>query len=441
MKPRTKIQKEVFELSKSLPPITERKKAWGIEKCFTRFAYQTKKETICFECGHEWETIKKVKRCTCPKCGTKLMVRDDNKRKVHEAAYYAVVTTSGGYQVVQMLLIWQNLRVREHARYTVNEVYQQWISSEAKVVINSIGVNGMGGACDQWIWGSEMTIKSDQDNFRYKLSPYKVYPQVKSLDIFKRNGFKGSFYHVSPRALFVKIITEPIAETLLKSNQFALLSEYCCSSGYGYSVRKRWQQVKICIRNKYIVKDAKIWLDHIDLLEKYKKDINNAKFICPDDIKLDHKFYIDKERKIRERKQMEQNKLNAEKRRAEAEKMKSKLDSLEAKYKDEKGKFFGVQFVDKGLKVCVLGSVLEFIQEADSLGHCVYSNAYYSKPESLILSAKMRGKRLETVEVNLNEFRVSQCHGEHNQNSRHHKRIVALVSRNMKAIRKVASPA
>lgn len=43
--------------------------------------------------------------------------------------------------------------------------------------------------------------------------------------------------------------------------------------------------------------------------------------------------------------------------------------------------------------------------------HCVYSNGYYRKDDSLILSATIDGKRIETVEVSLSKLTVVQSRG------------------------------
>ena len=67
--------------------------------------------------------------------------------------------------------------------------------------------------------------------------------------------------------------------------------------------------------------------------------------------------------------------------------------------------------------------------------HCVWSNEYYLKKDSLILSATIDGKRIETVEVSLKTFEVVQCRGLCNENTEYHDRIIALVNKNANLIR------
>ena len=66
--------------------------------------------------------------------------------------------------------------------------------------------------------------------------------------------------------------------------------------------------------------------------------------------------------------------------------------------------------------------------------HCVYWNGYYRKDDSLILSATIDGKRIETVEVSLSKLTVVQSRGVCNKNTSYHARIIDLVNRNMSLI-------
>ena len=67
--------------------------------------------------------------------------------------------------------------------------------------------------------------------------------------------------------------------------------------------------------------------------------------------------------------------------------------------------------------------------------HCVFSNEYYLKADSLILSATIDGKRIETIEISLKTMKVVQSRGVCNKNTEHHDQIVNLVNKNMKLIR------
>ena len=73
------------------------------------------------------------------------------------------------------------------------------------------------------------------------------------------------------------------------------------------------------------------------------------------------------------------------------------------------------------------------ILEGRAMHHCV--GRYHTKKDSLILSATINGKRIETVEVSLSQMKVVQCRGVCNSNTEYHDRIIKLVEDNAEQIR------
>ena len=66
---------------------------------------------------------------------------------------------------------------------------------------------------------------------------------------------------------------------------------------------------------------------------------------------------------------------------------------------------------------------------------CVFGSEYYKKAHTLILSARIGGEIIETVEVDLRTLKVVQCHGKYNQDTEYHERIIDLVNKNANLIR------
>ena len=122
--------------------------------------------------------------------------------------------------------------------------------------------------------------------------------------------------------------------------------------------------------------------------------------------------------------------------RERIEKQKHKALENEQRFQELKGKFFGIAFTDGTIQVRVLESVLDFLEEGTAMHHCVYSNEYYLKPNSLILSVTIDGKRVETIEVSLKTLKVLQSRGVCNKNTEYHDRIIELVNKNKRLIRK-----
>ena len=161
----------------------------------------------------------------------------------------------------------------------------------------------------------------------------------------------------------------------------------------------------------------------------------NPKNICPDDfieahdnahrrIEAKHrKEYAEAERRREiERREREQRRLLQEQQREED-------------FKALKSKFFGLIITDNEISVKVLESIEEYYEEGNVQNICVFGSEYYKKADSLILSARIDGKIIETVEVDLQTLKVVQCHGRNNEDTEYHKRIIDLVNSNAKLIR------
>jgi uncharacterized protein (UPF0335 family) len=122
--------------------------------------------------------------------------------------------------------------------------------------------------------------------------------------------------------------------------------------------------------------------------------------------------------------------------RERREEARKKAMESESVFKEAKGRFFGVQFTDGLINVRVLESVEEIRQEGDSLHHCVFASEYHLKPDSLILSARIENKPVETVELSLSKMQIVQSRGLFNKNTEYHDRIIELVEKNIPLIRK-----
>lgn len=108
----------------------------------------------------------------------------------------------------------------------------------------------------------------------------------------------------------------------------------------------------------------------------------------------------------------------------------------EKRFRELKGKFFGLSFTDGLIVVSVLESVDDYYKEGNALHHCVGQCEYYLKPNSLVFSARIDNKRIETVELSLDTFKVLQSRGLCNRNTEYHDRIIQLVQKNARKIRK-----
>nr|WP_315075470.1 PcfJ domain-containing protein [uncultured Porphyromonas sp.] len=420
MKPTTRIQKEVAALSAKLRPITKAQRTWAFRNCFGHYVVAMKSGmNTCMECGHSWKSENQladivVNKVTCPKCGMELKVIQSLKRAFEESAYFAVVTTIRGWQVVRIYQLRMSLKKGYKAEYNCTEVVQRWLNAQGESLVMA-RIRTMNHYNVSWCLDSKMEIRYGK--WYHEISPHEVYPRYSVLPEIKRNGFKGEYHDISPYRLFFLILTYDKAETLLKSGQYSLLRWL---AEVGRNMDRYWRATCICIRNSYTIPNGSLWIDYIDMLTRLGKDTHNPKFVCPKDLKKAHDKAEVQLRRQRERESDEQ--------------LRQKAREDESLFKSIKGRFFGIAFTDGTIQVHVLESVYEHLTEGKALHHCVFTNKYYRSENSLILSARIDGRRIETIEVSLITMKVVQSRGLQNKNTEYHDRIVKLVEKNMHLI-------
>lgn len=423
MKPKTRIQKEVVRLSDGLPDLTKKQVAYAFGHCFKHYAHRTKGGIItCTECGHRWKSEHRLAEtvcgCTCSHCGKELEVLDSRKRVFKDTEYYSVITARKGYQVLRYFMANVTHKVGQPAKYSLIEVVQWWIAPDGRteVLVRLRAMHTM--YYDLWTEWSDMELRADKKQKAYDIDAYKTYPRIKTIPEIRRNGFKGKYHKLTPLEMFSAILSDNRKETLLKTGQTEMLRHSVRSAK---DLRNYWSAIKICIRNRYTIKDASMWCDYIDLLRQFGKDTNNAKYVCPSDLHKEHDRWMAKRDAERERQRKEEQRRQA-------------IED-ERKFKKLKGRFFGIRFTDGKIEVKVLESVAEYMEEGSAMYHCVFSNNYYLKENSLILSATIDRKRIETIEVSLDTLKVVQSRGVCNRQTEYHKRIVTLANDNAELIR------
>ena len=416
MKPRNKFEKAVLAQSKHLRPITKIQKQWAFRECIDHFAYRLPKgNTTCMDCGHSWQMIEPTEHCTCPQCGAGLEVITTRARKLKQRQYFTVLTTSGGYQVLRMYLLIAGMEKGDQATSSVMEIGQYWWDERGRQAIVAIQ-RTMGHYIDSFAYYSPMAIRRDNEAYRF-VARCPLCPKVKLSDTLKRNGFEGKCYDIAPTSLIPALLTDSRAETILKAGRTEHL-RYFLSRPRNWDTY--WPAYKITLRRGYDITDIALWCDYVDMLRRLGKDTHNAHFICPEDLQAAH--------------DTAQRKLQAQRdKEAEAQRQQRAIEN-EEHFLFLKSHFFGIAFTDGTIEVRVLESIEEYMEEGKALHHCVFDNAYYLKENSLILSACINGKRIETIEVSLETMKVIQCRGLLNKNTEYHERIIDLVHRNIKQI-------
>lgn len=434
MKPRSKREREVMDLSAKLPPISDKQRRYAEEHCHEGIGYMSGGLVWCTKCGCEFRSelneifMVQGTECVCPNCGQKLSVRSSTKRKIEESYYYMIVTTIGGWQVLRQFQVkrwmWRVTKYKDKSQrpfFEIREAVQNWIDERGREVIVARPRGYSIGYTDLWLINRPMEIRGEYKGYSYQADPYHInpwitYPYMSVLPILRRNGLKGKLPNVNMKDLMVKLLTDTRAETLIKAGQLGILQLLINRGGLRY-----WKQALIAIRNHYVVSDASLWVDLLDNLEYLGKDIHNAFYVCPKDLKEAHDHWMRRRRKV-EAKRM-------------SERKKKEMLFWEDEYRKNKQKFFGVEIADDRVVIKPIQSVKEMQEEGDEMHHCVAANGYYKRLDSLILSAKDKdGKRLETIEVNLKTMMVVQCFGKFNKTTEYHSEILNVMNKNMNKI-------
>jgi hypothetical protein len=421
MIPKTIIEKEISHLSTALKPISSKMQNWAEKSIFLKWGVLSRGKFHCLECTHSWKPESQSKSCEkyikCTACQGRLKIQGCNQVHFREIEYSAVLDVCQGYQVVRIICSHKHMKKNFSPSYFHKEVMQHWINPKGEVRTMSLSTNVFSGAYDAWQYYSALEIrpKDFQNSPKYRINPYKVFPKIKVLPVLKRNGFKTGFYNIAPQILFTSLLKDSIAETLLKSSQTSLLSYYLMS--HEQHIKKNWQAVKTCLKCNYKIEDLKIWEDYIDLLRWFKKDLSCPVFVCPENLHEIHDKLVAKKRELQRKKYLL--------------KMRAEIEQAQVLYEQEKKQFFGLCFSEKDINITVLENVTEFMEEGDNLKHCVFTNEYFKKKDSLLFSARIDNKPIETIEVSLSKMEIAQCRGMKNNKSKHHKVILNLMKRNL----------
>ncbi len=464
MKPKTRLQHEVIANSQQLYKIDNDILSWAKKDILEHKGFATKTRVICMDCGNSFSPeLVSRKRAVCPHCNTKLKIEQTRKRTDEQRTYIASAELYGEFQIIRNFELRSYHKSGEVARFHIAEILQHWILPNGKreVVARNHTVNW---CCDSW--NGYMEIRKDYSRYYQSSNRYDVYPQkFHPCSTFRTEYRKYGINHNLEGLTFLEVIkmipNNSKAETLLKAGRYDLLGCYS-NDNLKHEIYNYWSSIKICLRNKYKIKDVKIWFDYLDLLKYFKKDLNNAHYVCPKDLKKEHDIYMKRKREVMRVQEMKRDyirilkyfgefkendfsypkNLNREyqilvdrQKRDKLEKKKKELEGLALKYQKFIQPFLDIHISDKLIQIIPLQSIEDFKHEGDTLHHCVYTNEYFKKANCLILSARINESIIETIEVDIKQMKIIQCRGERNVPSEYHDRIIKLVNKNMRLIK------
>ena len=319
-KAHTKLQQRCLDLQKKLPPITDAQKRWMKSKMqplgyfVTRGRGGKHSAVWCQECGAMDEvgmsplyvSVEKVKH-VCSGCGKTLEVKHfhyKTKTEVEDNFTAGFITMCEDMQVIRMFNChkWNCMGTATSER--IDEVFDVWL--DIKTGKETITSRPYTRSFYHFRWRVTEQMRVAKHNGgcsgyyvhedTYDVDNYYFYPRMKVQPILIRNGWSNDMAKMktSPVKLWQALLSDPAVEGLAKTKQYAVLDHWF-QTGTERKDKTRWLPlVKICNRRKYIVKDASIWFDVIDSLDKLGMDKHNPKYICPDDLFAMHQWLQDK---------------------------------------------------------------------------------------------------------------------------------------------------
>lgn len=418
MKATTKIEKEVERLSETLPPITDKHVRQGLDKCFAHEAWYSGRDFGCFctNCGAEFDIECECEKTVCPNCGKTLAVKKTRRLKLDEKRMFAIVTTCKDYQVTRYVEIKKHIRrfcqnqFNEHC-----EVARCWLRKDGKMVYQARPMCYQPGNCDRsFLYHKPLSIRNPKSGYNFDMIVSGIYSPQRVAPFVRRNGYNCEpIVNDSPSFVFHQLMVNPKYETLWKAGYQKVLF----ATNDLNELRLNWPSFKIAMRNHYKPKDVVLWYDMLQMMRELGKDLLNKRFVCPKNLKAMHDSFM--RQLAKKRKKEEDERRKEELRKDTAELMKKKA-------------YFGIAFGNDMIQVSVLATIKDYEEEGNAMHHCVFERKYFSKPDSICLSAKdCKGNRLATIELSLTDLKILQCRASCNQVPKLDKEIRSLVNENI----------
>lgn len=432
MVPKTKLQVEVWRLHKNLPD-PKHHEPYIISR--HDFYYTTHyKNLVCLECNHSWKPdfenwAEKVAGVKCPSCNKKLKKINTDRGMATFVFSYSIAEVVDRFQVIRYFECRKHMDKNKEPRYSFYSLFEEWKDwdKNKEVIVGRTGTY-YGGFSNSDYEVRYINKTSWRGSIYESFSSDFNCPNPEFIPRFKKYGLKTSnTYDCDFRKLLRMLEVDSKVETLLKSKQKELLI-HAIYKGHDYS--RYWNQVKQVMRHKYKLKDAGIWFDYLELLQYFRKDLNNPKFVLPDNLHKAHNELM-----MKKRKRLEIERAQREIIRQEEERIKAEKDKALRGIKKEL--FKNVSFSSGPIKVVSLVEEEEVKKEGDILNHCVYTNNYINKKGILLMSARIDNKPIETLEISLSSFKIIQCRGFDNDPTEYHDQIVNIVKKNMNKIAKI----
>lgn len=463
MKPRTKTERLVLELSTRLPQAPEGAWIKAQDRLPAAIWYKKNGHHKCVTCGHEWYTGKVDPALLinnlpekCPHCGTEAVTHhyphfpkyDINSNTI------MVLTTCGEWQVIRFLKVTRTNHVGQMAWFEREELFQSWLSPDGREVI--VGRDYTRSAFhykykDTWSIhhhnDSSTGYYSYSDMFDFS-DARLLYRPVRLSDTVRRNGLTADkLHHCAGYTIYTiirKVLTDPRIEHVAKRGTGSMLRLAAMITSERDFAETVWPAMRVALRHGYVIEDASSWRDMVRIQASFGCDIRSPRYVCPPDFLAEHDYWMRRDERRAALRRAEEERQARER----EERKNAKLSALREEYAQTHACWQGVAWDVSGFHVLAYSTAEELRTEGDAMGHCVAS--YYHDyvqmtrhsgadvvKESIILSIRSGdGKRLETAEISPDGKTVLQCRASHNGKTPQHNQIIKALQAILPDIRR-----
>lgn len=341
-------------------------------------------------------------------------IADDYERNYGSGiTYYLILERCKEFQVI---------RYYYKTSRSLFEFMQIWLNEDSKVVLAKNRLMRVDG----WVRDSEMTIKYWINNscaYSYlggvERIPFSGCFIRSLLPNLKRAGLKTSTHGIHPFYLCDSLLHNDRLITLLKLRQYMVVNYY---AGRHILDNVEWQAIRVALRHGYSwnsYQDFSDWVDMLHYLNYLELDTRNPYYICPANLHDAHDHWFRARRKKQDKE-------------AELRELQEAI-KYEPTFHENRERFLDLIFKSKHVEITVIPTAKAIIEEGKAMHHCV--GGYYNEKDSLILTAKVDGKRMETIEVSLADYTLVQSRGLQNKYTKYHGEIVELIKKNLSVIR------
>ena len=427
--------------------LSESQLKWIADKVVEKRIFTSGRKCWCTHCGQEFTDRLESEIAVCPHCGAEAKVEHGRRTTYRDCYYTQFFHIVKGWQVIRYSLVRWDCKKGREPRIEVMDVIQKWCQPGRPMITlgTALGILPYWRAIPYSLYGEPLTVRLNHSPWYSEWMKVKTYPRMSLLPVYRKHlGSRPDFNRLGFYApsLLGDIFGCPLLERLWKEGKRKELEEMW---HYTDDLNKYWPSVKIALRHGFKPQHWISYFDYLKALKFLRYDMRSPRYVAPPDWYDIHDLVM---RQYRNKIEM------MEGRRNEARRLRYAFEEEEARRKREedaksfatsfakrKAKFLDLQIEDSDIVIIPLDSIEAFREEGREMHHCVFNMGYYKKENSLILSARSKadGERMETIEVDLQNWSIRQSQGKYNVPSDRHEEIVSLVNGAMPQIKRLSA--